>query len=107
MPWLATFPGWTCARWDSGPTSHSWSTAGPKWQTRLARFQHVKTHPDHRNRGLAGTLIHRAGRDAFDDLGAERLVMVADPDYLAIRLYRSLGFTDAEPQVGASRLPPT
>lgn len=72
----------------------------------LARFQHVKTHPDHRNRGLAGTLIHRASRDAFDDLGAERLVMVADPDYLAIRLYRSLGFADAEPQVGASRLPP-
>jgi len=72
----------------------------------LARFQHVKTHPDHRNRGLAGTLIHRAGRDALDDLGAERLVMVADPDYLAIRLYRSLGFVDAEPQVGASLLPP-
>ncbi|MEJ7796078.1 MAG: GNAT family N-acetyltransferase [Nocardioides sp.] len=72
----------------------------------LARFQHVKTHPDHRNRGLAGTLIHRAGRDALENLGAERLVMVADPDYLAIRLYRSLGFVDAEPQVGASLLPP-
>lgn len=73
----------------------------------LYRYQHVKTHPDHRNHGLAGTLIHRAGRHAFDDLHAERLVMVADPDYLAIRLYRSLGFVDAEPQVGASLLPTT
>jgi len=64
----------------------------------LARFQSVETHPDARGRGLAGTLVHRAGQYGFDDLGAKTLVMVADPDYLAIRIYRSVGFTETEHQ---------
>ena len=34
-----------------------------------------------------------------------RLVMVADPDYLAIRIYRALGFTDGETQVQLTRTP--
>nr|MBA2558703.1 GNAT family N-acetyltransferase [Propionibacteriales bacterium] len=33
------------------------------------------------------------------------LVMVADPDYPAIRLYRSLGFVDTETQLQAERPP--
>ena len=64
-------------------------TAGPA----LARFQLVETHPDVRGRGLAGTLVHHVSRYGFDTLGAETLVMVADPEYLAIRLYRSVGFS--------------
>jgi predicted GNAT family acetyltransferase len=71
----------------------------------LARFQTVKTHPDARGRGLAGTLVHEISRFGFADLGAETLVMVADPDYLAIRVYRSVGFTDSEVQVGVERYP--
>jgi hypothetical protein len=31
--------------------------------------------------------------------------MVADPEYLAIRLYRALGFSDGETQVGLSKPP--
>jgi ribosomal protein S18 acetylase RimI-like enzyme len=72
----------------------------------LARFQNVKTHPDARGRGLAGTLVHRVSRYGFDDLGATTLVMVADPDYLAIRIYRSVGFADTERQLQAERKPP-
>ncbi len=71
----------------------------------LARFQHVKTHPEHRRRGLAGSLVHLASRFALDELEAERLVMVADPDYVAIRVYRSVGFVDAEPQLQVTKLP--
>jgi ribosomal protein S18 acetylase RimI-like enzyme len=71
----------------------------------LARFQNVKTHPDARGRGLAGTLVHRVSRYGFDELGAHTLVMVADPDYLAIRIYRSVGFADAERQLQAERKP--
>ena len=37
-------------------------------------------------------------RYAFDERGARTLVMVADPDYLAIRVYRSVGFDDTEVQ---------
>ena len=69
----------------------------------LARFQEVKTHPEARGQGLAGTLVHAAGRHALDEMGAETLVIVADPDYVAIRVYRSVGFDDTETQLGASR----
>jgi ribosomal protein S18 acetylase RimI-like enzyme len=71
----------------------------------LCRFQEVKTHPDARGRGLAGTLVHEVSRFGFEDLGAETLVMVADPDYLAIRVYRAVGFADTETQLGAERKP--
>jgi GNAT superfamily N-acetyltransferase len=72
----------------------------------LARYQGVMTHPDLRGRGLCGTLVHHAGRHGFDELGAHTLVMVADPDYLAIRIYRSVGFTGSETQLQAARMPP-
>ncbi len=64
----------------------------------LARYQTVETHPDFRGRGLAGTLVHRAARYGLDELGARTLVMIADPTYLAVRVYRSVGFTDTEVQ---------
>lgn len=73
----------------------------------LARFQNVKTHPDARGRGLAGTLVHRVSRYGLEDLGARTLVMVADPEYLAIRIYRSVGFADTERQLQAERKPPS
>jgi ribosomal protein S18 acetylase RimI-like enzyme len=72
----------------------------------LARFQSVETHPDARGRGLAGTLVHHVSQYGFRELGATTLVMVADPDYSAIRLYRSVGFADGESQLQAEK-PPT
>lgn len=71
----------------------------------LARFQSVETHPDHRGRGLAGTLVHHVSRYGFEHLGARTLVMVADPDYSAIRVYRAVGFADTERQLQAERPP--
>jgi ribosomal protein S18 acetylase RimI-like enzyme len=71
----------------------------------LARFQSVKTHPDHRGQGLAGTLTHVVARFGLDELGARTLVMVADPSYLAIRVYRSVGFNDTEVLLAAERRP--
>lgn len=64
----------------------------------LARYQSVETHPDLRGRGYAGTLVHRVAQYGFAEMGARTLVMVADPDYLAIRIYRSVGFDDTEIQ---------
>ena len=64
----------------------------------LARYQSVETHPEFRGRGLAGTLVHRVATYGFDELGARTLVMVADPEYLAIRIYRSVGFEGTETQ---------
>lgn len=71
----------------------------------LARYQNVKTHPDHRGRGLAGGLVHEAGRDALDRLGARQLVMVADPAEAAIRGYRRAGFVEGDHHAEATLLP--
>lgn len=72
----------------------------------LARFQSVETHPDARGQGLAGTLVHHVSGYGFGELGARTLVMVADPEYLAIRVYRAVGFAASETQLQAER-PPT
>ena len=69
----------------------------------LARFQLVETHPDYRGRGLAGTLAHHVSCYGLDELGAQTLVIVADPEYLAIKIYRGIGFTDRERQLQAER----
>jgi len=71
----------------------------------LARFQMVETHPGSRRRGLASSLVHRAGSSALE-AGAETLVIVADPTYHAIGLYRALGFADRETKVELTRRPP-
>lgn len=70
----------------------------------IARYQNVETHPDWRRKGLAGTLVWRAGQHGLDGM-AGTLVIAADPEYVAIRVYRSVGFIDAETQIGFERLP--
>jgi ribosomal protein S18 acetylase RimI-like enzyme len=72
-------------------------SAGPG----LARFQSVETDPDHRRLGLAGSLVHVVSGYGLQELGAKTLVMVADPDYHAIDLYRSVGFAVTETQLQA------
>jgi GNAT superfamily N-acetyltransferase len=71
----------------------------------IARYQSVETHPAARRQGLAGTLVWHAGQHAIDTLYAGTLVMVADPRDVAIRIYRSVGFTDAETQLAFERQP--
>ncbi len=70
----------------------------------LARFQSVETHPDARRRGLASALVHHAGRSALDGR-ATTLVIVADPGYHAIGIYRALGFAERETQAQLTRPP--
>lgn len=71
----------------------------------LARYQDVGTHPAARRQGLAGTLVWQAGQYALDQLGARTLVILADPGEAAIRIYRSVGFTDRETQLSLQRPP--
>jgi ribosomal protein S18 acetylase RimI-like enzyme len=72
----------------------------------VVRFQNVDTHPAHRNKGLAGTLVHKASLYAQQGLAAQTQVIVADQTGTAIRIYRSVGFRDAETQVQLQRPPP-
>jgi RimJ/RimL family protein N-acetyltransferase len=71
----------------------------------VARFQSVVTHPDFRRRGICGTLVHASASWAFRELGATTLVMVADPEYHAARIYESVGFEPTERQVGLELRP--
>ncbi len=72
----------------------------------VARFQAVDTHPDFRGRGLAGTLVHHAGTEALRWPGVRTLVIGADPEYHAIRIYRAVGFDGTETQTQLIRRPP-
>jgi len=65
----------------------------------VARYQSVESHPDYRRRGLARRLIYEAARYAIGELAAATVVILADPEYHAIELYRSLGFIDTERHV--------
>jgi len=71
----------------------------------VARFQSVDTRPEARRRGLAGALVHHAGAHGLAQWGVTTLVIVADPDYHAIDVYRSVGFAAAETQVQLERAP--
>lgn len=66
----------------------------------IARYQNVETHAEHRRQGLAANLVYAAGRHALDTFPQTTLVIVADHDGDAIRLYRSLGFVDRERHTG-------
>ena len=71
----------------------------------IARYQSVETHPEHRRQGLAAAVVHAAGEHALATYGIEVLVIAADTDGDAIRIYRSLGFTDAERHNTLQRTP--
>jgi GNAT superfamily N-acetyltransferase len=69
----------------------------------IARYQDVQTLASHRRRGLATALVVVAARDAFAR-GAERLVIVAERDSAAARLYARLGFRAVERIASATRV---
>jgi GNAT superfamily N-acetyltransferase len=70
----------------------------------LARFQSVDTHPAHRRQGLASSLLYRASEWARGELRAKTLVIAADPNYFAIDIYRSLGFSAHDHKIYLSRV---
>jgi len=68
----------------------------------IARFQLVGTHPEHHGRGVCRTLVHGASQLALAS-GARALVMCADADYHAARVYESVGFIPTEQITGLLR----
>jgi GNAT superfamily N-acetyltransferase len=62
----------------------------------IGRFQSVTTHPGFRRLGICSTLVHHASTWAFENLAVDQLVMVADSEYHAARIYESVGFKPVE-----------
>jgi ribosomal protein S18 acetylase RimI-like enzyme len=71
----------------------------------VGRFQSVETHPDYRRRGIAWRLIAEAGSQAMKKYSLHTLVIVAEQDSSAARLYTSLGFEIKEQQLGLEWYP--
>lgn len=69
----------------------------------FGRYQAVETHPSYRRRGLARALITSSAATVRADYSIAELVIVADPEYHAAELYRSVGFRSADIQVQVSR----
>jgi ribosomal protein S18 acetylase RimI-like enzyme len=58
----------------------------------LGRFQSVVTRPDFQRQGVCSTLVYESARFAFTEMGLTELVMVADENYHAAKIYESVGF---------------
>jgi GNAT superfamily N-acetyltransferase len=71
-----------------------------------ARYQTVDTVEAYRGRGVATRLVFEAAQHALSHHPINQFVMAADPDYHAIGIYESLGFTRAERVCGAMLPPP-
>ena len=67
----------------------------------VGRFQHVATHPDFRRQGLCSALVHAACTHGFAQMGWHTLVLGADPEDVAIDIYRKLGLSASRHAVDA------
>ncbi|MFK8136953.1 MAG: GNAT family N-acetyltransferase [Bdellovibrionales bacterium] len=62
----------------------------------LARFQSVGTNPRFRKKGICASLVFHAGNQYLSKSGIDTLVMEADENYHAARIYESVGFKGTE-----------
>jgi ribosomal protein S18 acetylase RimI-like enzyme len=70
-----------------------------------ARYQLVDTAASHRRRGVATRLVVDGARHAASRHPIDTFVIAADPDYHALAIYESVGFTRGELVTGAQRKP--
>ncbi len=59
---------------------------------KIGRYQIVCTHPNYARQGICGTLVFKSAQYALQNLKLKQLVMCADQDYHAARIYESVGF---------------
>lgn len=69
-------------------------------EDKIGRYQIVSTHPNYQRQGICGTLVYKTAQHAFSHMGIEKLVMVADENYHAARIYESVGFRPVEKMYG-------
>lgn len=62
------------------------------YRNRLGRFQTVSTDPNYQRQGVCQTLVYQASEEILNSGQVDELVMCADPDYHAIKIYEMVGF---------------
>lgn len=67
----------------------------------LGRFQSVETHPDFQRKGICGALVYKSAMFALNEMGLTELVMVADENYHAAKIYESVGFAPTAKEYSA------
>ena len=65
---------------------------GVFWEGNVARFNNVATHSDHRRKGACSSLVYHVSKMMLDRSEITTLVMEADEDYHAARIYEEVGF---------------
>lgn len=70
---------------------------------KVARYQSVETRGSHRRRGICSALLRHAALWALGRAPSATVIIVAEADSAAGRLYRSMGFEHAERIYGALR----
>ncbi len=70
-----------------------------------ARFQIVVTVPKAQRKGICGTMVHFIAEMALARPEIDTLVMLADEEYHAARIYESVGFLPTEHLQGLCRWP--
>ena len=73
------------------------------YTNQLGRYQSVETHPRYRRQGIASYLVAASGKYALDHFGINTLVIVAESDSQAERLYNATGFRMVEQQIGIEK----
>ncbi len=66
----------------------------------IARYQIVSTDPEFQRQGVCSTLVFKSADYILKNTSASTLVMVADEDYHAAKIYESVGFKPTEKQIG-------
>lgn len=69
----------------------------------IARYQSVETRATHRRRGICSALLRHCALWALGRAPEVQVVIVAEADTNAGRLYRSMGFAHAETIYGVVR----
>lgn len=70
------------------------------FEANYGRFQQVETHPKYRRQGFCQTLVYQSAQIAFSEYGVDTLVMEADENYHAAKIYESVGFIPTEKTYG-------
>ncbi len=70
-----------------------------------ARFQVVVTVPSARRKGICGTMVHFIAEMTLARSEIDTLVMLADEEYHAAKIYESVGFLPTEHLQGLCRWP--